>query len=308
MGNRISEEISNLIRLYDRKVHNRETEKIEIKTASIAFIILVLIILIPATGFSQLENWTYADAVYFCFITLTTIGFGDFVPVQLKQDNNGNDGIQMTIEFLNLIYMVVGLAVMSGVIVSISGVIEEKTKSLTMPDPLEALKTIRVENLNSRAFKKLGYRMGTNPMDVDEIRGNRGPPPRTTPPKSLSVSKAPDRSTSAERIDLQGPTPIMQLKRVAESDSTCHVKETGTESPKKFHNKVVPLSESTPKIGAVDTNSDARENLEFQTVEVSSESSGGSRRSSSRRESSRRNSSLKDTLTEKRESKNELVR
>lgn len=34
--------------------------------------------------FSQNEKWEFLDAAYFCFITLTTIGFGDFVPAQVS--------------------------------------------------------------------------------------------------------------------------------------------------------------------------------------------------------------------------------
>ncbi|XP_033628386.1 potassium channel subfamily K member 4-like isoform X1 [Asterias rubens] len=44
--------------------------------ASISYGILVLV---PAAVFNQLEDWTFRIAHYYCFITLTTIGFGDYV-------------------------------------------------------------------------------------------------------------------------------------------------------------------------------------------------------------------------------------
>lgn len=37
--------------------------------------------LIGAMIFSFIEKWSYFNAVYFCFITLLTIGYGDFLPV-----------------------------------------------------------------------------------------------------------------------------------------------------------------------------------------------------------------------------------
>ena len=44
---------------------------------------MVFFVFIPAVIFHAKEGWSYNDAVYFCFITLTTIGFGDFVPGNL---------------------------------------------------------------------------------------------------------------------------------------------------------------------------------------------------------------------------------
>ncbi|KAL6257320.1 hypothetical protein P5V15_010895 [Pogonomyrmex californicus] len=42
--------------------------------------LVVSYILGGAFLFSEWENWPFLDSAYFCFITLTTIGFGDFVP------------------------------------------------------------------------------------------------------------------------------------------------------------------------------------------------------------------------------------
>lgn len=41
---------------------------------------LVAFIFIPAIIFSAIDGWTYFEAIYFSFVSLTTVGFGDFVP------------------------------------------------------------------------------------------------------------------------------------------------------------------------------------------------------------------------------------
>ena len=38
-----------------------------------------LFILVPAAIMTAVEDWAYGTAVYYCFITLTTVGFGDLV-------------------------------------------------------------------------------------------------------------------------------------------------------------------------------------------------------------------------------------
>ncbi|XP_072546375.1 potassium channel subfamily K member 17 [Salminus brasiliensis] len=39
----------------------------------------VLYFMVPMLLFKQYEGWSYAQAIYYCFITLSTIGFGDYV-------------------------------------------------------------------------------------------------------------------------------------------------------------------------------------------------------------------------------------
>lgn len=47
----------------------------------VGFLVVVLFFLIPAGIFSYLEpEWNYVDSLYYCFISLTTIGLGDYTP------------------------------------------------------------------------------------------------------------------------------------------------------------------------------------------------------------------------------------
>ncbi|KAF0755659.1 two pore potassium channel protein sup-9-like [Aphis craccivora] len=42
-----------------------------------------VIITTGAAVFSKYEGWSYFDSFYYCFVTLTTIGFGDYVALQV---------------------------------------------------------------------------------------------------------------------------------------------------------------------------------------------------------------------------------
>ncbi|XP_071447826.1 LOW QUALITY PROTEIN: uncharacterized protein [Hetaerina americana] len=57
--------------------------------------------------FSEWEKWPFLDSAYFCFITLTTIGFGDFVPAQRVKDN-----AEVSIALCSL-YLLFGIALLA---------------------------------------------------------------------------------------------------------------------------------------------------------------------------------------------------
>lgn len=62
-----------------------------------------------AAAFSKFEGWSYFDSVYYCFITLTTIGFGDMVALQ--KDNALNRKPEYVM--FALIFILFGLAIVA---------------------------------------------------------------------------------------------------------------------------------------------------------------------------------------------------
>ncbi|KAK1785192.1 hypothetical protein P4O66_018605 [Electrophorus voltai] len=84
-----------------------------LRTAStVHFLILILIVMlvffvVPAVVFSRIEeSWTFLEAFYFCFISLCTIGLGDFVPGERP-----NQQLRPLYKVSVMVYLFVGLMV-----------------------------------------------------------------------------------------------------------------------------------------------------------------------------------------------------
>ncbi|KAF4522967.1 hypothetical protein B566_EDAN009557 [Ephemera danica] len=67
------------------------------------------IITTGAAVFSRYEGWSYFDSFYYCFVTLTTIGFGDYVALQNDQALSNKPGYVA----LSLVFILFGLAVVA---------------------------------------------------------------------------------------------------------------------------------------------------------------------------------------------------
>ena len=124
----------------------------------------------------------------------------------------------MFLEFADLLYLVIGLAIMSSVVVAISGVIETKTQMLV--DPMEAFRRIDMENLNSVAVKKLGLKMN----GPDNLNSSMGQARRASEIPNGLMNRRGSRfpnwddqklqeRNSADRIDHVGPAPVISIAK-----------------------------------------------------------------------------------------------
>ncbi|XP_052696963.1 potassium channel subfamily K member 2-like [Crassostrea angulata] len=77
----LGEKLDGLLKPLKDKVFIKTNEKIDQLVKSLILVALILLVmsLIPAGIFAAIEGWSYGDAVYYTIITMTTIGFGDFV-------------------------------------------------------------------------------------------------------------------------------------------------------------------------------------------------------------------------------------
>ena len=105
---------------YDVEVDENKPESLNRVSVPISLSLTVMISYIcgGAILFGELEKWDFLDGSYFCFITLTTIGFGDMVPGDAVGDGEGDDviaylpGINLQFIFCSL-YIIFGMAVIA---------------------------------------------------------------------------------------------------------------------------------------------------------------------------------------------------
>lgn len=84
VGEVLSKHVDTLTKYISERTRSKLTLNYSIIQAiAITFLVivgLIIFVIIPSIVMYSVEPWTYGEAVYFCFVTLTTVGFGDFIP------------------------------------------------------------------------------------------------------------------------------------------------------------------------------------------------------------------------------------
>ncbi|KAM7363230.1 TWIK-related acid-sensitive K[+] channel 6 isoform 4-T14 [Cochliomyia hominivorax] len=109
IGERVNRLSSFVIQAVRKSLHCKRTVASEVDLICVVTTLSSLTIAGGAAAFSKFEGWSYFDSVYYCFITLTTIGFGDMVALQ--KDNALNNKPEYVM--FALIFILFGLAIVA---------------------------------------------------------------------------------------------------------------------------------------------------------------------------------------------------
>ncbi|XP_067619588.1 two pore potassium channel protein sup-9 [Eurosta solidaginis] len=109
IGERVNRLSSYVIQAVRKSLRCKRTAASEVDLICVVTTLSSLTIAGGAAAFSRYEGWSYFDSVYYCFITLTTIGFGDMVALQ--KDNALNNKPQYVM--FSLIFILFGLAIVA---------------------------------------------------------------------------------------------------------------------------------------------------------------------------------------------------
>ncbi|XP_078679679.1 potassium channel subfamily K member 2-like [Branchiostoma floridae x Branchiostoma belcheri] len=153
---------------------------------AIAFMITAFFF-IPALIFHKVESWTYLDAIYFCVITLTTVGFGDFVPALPTEKMNTASNVVYKISVF--LWITVGLAFLAGSLERIGTALKllgEKMTDMDL-DPLE-ITNRPTDNVDGQTNEALDIQSNGDSNRADHRTGsNNVANGRTQPRKEKEI-------------------------------------------------------------------------------------------------------------------------
>lgn len=136
--------------------------------------VLVFFMLIPGAIFSSIETWSYRESVYYTVVTLTTVGFGDFVPAQAT-DVFGDSSVSRLYKIANSIWLWIGLALMAALISEIKEAFVSVVKWLQIHHCCQ-----RCSSGWGKGLKDEAVVLKDEPMALKEVQGEVDPTPESS--------------------------------------------------------------------------------------------------------------------------------
>ena len=100
----------------------RTIKHINIKVMVVSVTIMVFMLFLGGILYCTTEEWSYADSIYYCFVAMATIGFGDMVPNRGKAPDTPSE---KALWFMRAAYLSIGLSLVSTVFTAMSNAMEE---------------------------------------------------------------------------------------------------------------------------------------------------------------------------------------
>ena len=144
VGELIAKYVNIIITKFEKRIFKTsEPKHMNAKSAVILCAIMMLLIVINGLLVMGLRNWSFIEAVYYWFITFSTIGFGDYalrpphrikeltlnISVNQNKNESGNARKTTSVVFVGLfgaIYSLICLCIVSSVLNAIMGAIAER--------------------------------------------------------------------------------------------------------------------------------------------------------------------------------------
>ncbi|XP_041629744.1 potassium channel subfamily K member 4 isoform X2 [Vulpes lagopus] len=146
----------------------------------------LLFVLTPTFVFCYVEGWSKLEAIYFVVVTLTTVGFGDYVAG--ASPNQGNAAYQPLVWF----WILLGLAYFASVLTTIGNwlrVVSRRTRAEM--GGLTAQAASWTGTVTARVTQRVGP---TAPPPLEKERPFLPPPPRSAQPAGRPPSPLPEKA------------------------------------------------------------------------------------------------------------------
>lgn len=117
-----------VLRIEKRLLKVKDARRIRQKTFLATCVLMVLFLLLASVINIVAEGWSFVEGLYTWFIVMSTIGLGDYIPLQSldqKSQRGGDQELLWVFIILLAFYILVGLCVVSAVLTSLVQAAEE---------------------------------------------------------------------------------------------------------------------------------------------------------------------------------------